>query len=84
MDFDFDLDDDKINSFLLNKLEEIKAKNEKLGLTLRDRRQSTHGTAENLDVEMDESDIKVSPHAWKKIFNDKYILGVTIENNGSR
>ncbi|XP_018579694.1 uncharacterized protein LOC108917533 [Anoplophora glabripennis] len=84
MDFDFDLDEDRINSFLLNKLEEIKAKNEKLGVTLQDRRQFLHGIAESLNTEMDETNIKISPQPWKKIFNNKYVLGVTIENNDSR
>ncbi|KAJ8925858.1 hypothetical protein NQ315_009710 [Exocentrus adspersus] len=84
MDFDFCLEEDRVQSFLQNKLEEIKAKNDKLRHALYDRQQFLRGITESCNVEMDENNVRISPEAWKKVFNDKYVFGVTIENNENR
>lgn len=68
MDTDLDFSDDKIKTFLLTKLEEIRLKNENLKAVLE---QYQHAG----DMVKNHAQIVPESECWKRIFNNKYIIG---------
>ncbi|XP_074030639.1 uncharacterized protein [Leptinotarsa decemlineata] len=80
---DLDLDNDEIKGFLKHKLMELKANNAKISQTISERKKHIQKLVEINNDEVDEESVSISP-TWKKLFNGKYSLGFTIQNNGTR
>ncbi|XP_030753721.1 uncharacterized protein LOC115880590 [Sitophilus oryzae] len=78
MDIDLELCDDKIESFLKKKLEDVRSYNKSLKDVLQHRRdilQTTFG-----QTSTQSTDVQIPNTVWKKIFNNKYCLGYEIKN----
>ncbi|KAG5877034.1 hypothetical protein JTB14_006515 [Gonioctena quinquepunctata] len=80
---DLDFENDEIKRFLKHKLQEIEANNAKIERTISERRTYLQKILDDTNAGMDDSSASIS-FAWKKVFNEKYALGFTIQNNDRR
>lgn len=81
MDLDLDLNDDKIKEFLESKLSEIQNRNTDLQKKLQERQ---NFIKTSFDDDGTSNEMIEIVNVWKKIINNKFVIGFVIKNNSSR